>query len=36
MANIIINKKDDIVVKLVHYFVTEEDYKPIVVNGLQN
>ncbi len=36
MANIIINKKDDIVVKLVHYFVTEEDYKPIVVNGLKN
>ena len=36
MANIIINKKDDIVVKLVHYFVTVEDYKPIVVNGLQN
>ena len=36
MANIIVNKKDDIVVKLVHYFVTEKDYKPIVVNGLQN
>ena len=36
MTNIIVNKKDDIVVKLVHYFVTEEDYKPIVVNGLQN
>lgn len=36
MANIIINKKDDIVVKLVHYFVTEKDYKPIVVNGLKN
>ena len=36
MTNIIVNKKDDIVVKLVHYFVTEKDYKPIVVNGLQN
>ena len=36
MTNIIINNKDDIVVKLVHYFVTEKDYKPIVVNGLQN
>ena len=36
MTDIIINKKDDIIVKLVHYFVTVEDYKPIVVNGLQN
>ena len=36
MTDIIINKKDDIIVKLVHYFVTEKDYKPIVVNGLQN
>lgn len=31
-----INKRDDIVMKLVHYFITEENYKPIVVNGVQN
>jgi len=36
MQNIIIDKKDDIVMKLIHYFVIEENYKPVVVNGLQN
>lgn len=34
--NKIINKKDEIVMKLVHYFVTEEDYQPIMVNGVKN
>ena len=32
----IINKKDEVVMKLVHYFVTEEDYQPIIVNGVKN
>lgn len=36
MANVVINKKDEIVMKLIHYFVTNEDYKPIIVNGVQN
>lgn len=32
----IINKKDEIIMRLVHYFVTEEDYQPIIVNGVKN
>ncbi len=36
MANVIINKKDEIVMKILHYFVTEENYRPIIVNGIQN
>lgn len=34
--NAVISKKDEIIMKLVHYFVTEEDYQPIVVNGVRN
>ena len=34
--NIQINKKDDIVLKILHYFITEEDYKPVIINGLDN
>ena len=34
--NIKINKKDDVILKILHYFITEEDYKPIIINGLQN
>ncbi len=34
--NIKIDKKDDVILKLVHYFITEEDYKPIIINGLEN
>lgn len=34
--NIKINKKDDIILKILHYFVTEEDYKPVIINGLNN
>ncbi len=34
--NIKINKKDDIVLKILHYFITEEDYKPVIINGLDN
>ena len=29
MTNIKIDKKDEMVMKILHYFVTEEDYKPI-------
>lgn len=36
MPSLTIGKKDDIVMKLIHYFVTEENYKPIIVNGVQN
>lgn len=34
--NIKINNKDDIILKILHYFVTEEDYKPVIINGLDN
>ena len=34
--NIKINKKDDIILKIFHYFITEEDYKPVIINGLDN
>lgn len=33
--NIKINKKDDIILKILHYFITEEDYKPIIINGIE-
>ena len=33
---VVINKKDDIVMKIIHFFVTEENYKPIILKGVQN
>lgn len=36
MTEIKINKKDDIVMKILHYFVTEEDYKPIFFKDAVN
>ncbi len=36
MKEIYVNKKDEIVMKLVHYFITEENYSPIIVNGTSN
>ena len=34
--NIKIDKKDDDILKILHYFITEEDYKPIIINGVEN
>lgn len=34
--NIKINKKDDTILKILHFFITEEEYKPVIINGLQN
>lgn len=31
-----INEKDELIMKLVHYFVTKENYAPIMVNGVKN
>lgn len=31
-----VNNKDEIIMKLVHYFITEENYQPIIVNGVKN
>lgn len=36
MSTVEINKKDEIVMKLVHYFVTKENYTPIVVTGAKD
>jgi len=36
MGTVLINKKDEIIMKLVHYFITEENYTPIVVNGVKD
>ena len=32
----LVSKKDEIIMRLVHYFITEENYEPIVVNGVKN
>lgn len=36
MNTIVMNKKDEIIMRLVHYFVTEKNYTPIVVNGVKD
>lgn len=36
METLAINKQDELVMKLLHYFITEEGYNPIVLHGAQN
>ncbi len=36
MENIVIRDKDAITMKLLHFFITEEGYTPIIVHGAQN
>ncbi len=36
MENVVVTKKDDIVMRLAHYFITKENYTPIVVNGVKD
>ena len=36
MNEMSISKPDEITMRLVHYFVTKENYQPIIVNGLDN
>lgn len=36
MSSISMDKKDEIVMKLVHFLVTKENYTPIVVSGVRN
>lgn len=31
-----VTEKDEIIMKLVHYFITKENYAPIMVNGVKN
>lgn len=34
--NITLNKNDEIVMKLIHYFITEKNYSPIVLHGAKD
>ncbi|MBQ6687581.1 MAG: rhomboid family intramembrane serine protease [Bacilli bacterium] len=36
MSTIMMDNKDEILMSLVHYFVTEKDYTPIVVKGVKD
>lgn len=36
MDSIVLSEKDEIVMKLLHFFITEEGYNPIVLHGAQN
>ena len=36
MSTVLVDKKEDIVMRLVHYFITNQNYSPIVVNGVKN
>ena len=36
MSEVVIQKKDDIVIRLIHYFITEKNYTPIVVRGVKD
>jgi len=33
---IIVDKKDLLVMRLAHYFITEQDYNPIIIKGIDN
>ena len=34
--NITLSKNDEIVMKLIHYFITEKGYNPIVLHGAKD
>ncbi len=36
MSVILMDKKEELIMRLVHYFITEENYNPIVVNGVKD
>ena len=36
MSTIVIDKKDEMIMALVHYFVTVKNYTPIVVKGVKD
>ena len=31
-----INQKNEIVIKLLHYFITDLNYNPIILQGIEN
>lgn len=36
MSEIVMSKTDELVMKLLHYFIIEEGYTPIILHGVQN
>lgn len=36
ILNITLNKNDEIIMKLLHYFITEEGYNPVVLHGAKD
>lgn len=36
MEQIVLNKNDELVMKLLHYFITEKGYSPIILHGAKN
>lgn len=36
MENITMSQNDELIMKLLHYFVTEQNYSPIILKGVQN
>ena len=36
MNNLIIDKKEELVMKLLHYFITERGYSPVIIRGIQD
>ena len=36
MERLYVSKKDEIIMKIMHYFVTKENYTPVIVNGVKD
>ena len=36
MEEIIVNEKDELVIKLLHYFITEKGYNPVIIRGVKD
>lgn len=36
MNEIVIDKKEELVMKLLHYFITEKGYNPVIIRGIQD
>ena len=36
MSEIVIDKKEELVMKLLHYFITERGYNPVIIRGVKD
>ena len=36
MSIVVMDKREELIMRLVHYFITEQNYNPIVVNGVKD